>query len=44
MSENRASRAIEGRETCEGESEGPAGPSPGGLNGIGETSRILLND
>jgi hypothetical protein len=38
---NRAAR--EGRETCEGESEG-AGPPPGGFGGgIGETSRIALN-
>ena len=34
--------AREGRETCEGESEG-AGPPPGGFGGTGETSRIVLN-
>ncbi len=34
--------AREGRETCEGESEG-AGPPPGGFGGIGETSRIVLS-
>jgi hypothetical protein len=34
--------AREGRETCEGESEG-AGPPPGVFGGIGETRRIVLN-
>jgi hypothetical protein len=44
MSEDRASRATEGRETCEGESEGPSGPPPGALGGIGgETSKIVLH-
>jgi hypothetical protein len=41
-SEHRASQAIEGRETCGGESEGPTGPPPGSLSGRGETSRIVL--
>jgi hypothetical protein len=44
VAEQDLSRAArEGRETCEGESEG-AGPPPGGFGGgIGETSRIVLN-
>jgi hypothetical protein len=42
MNEDRSRTAIEGRETCEGESEGP-GPPPGGLDGAGETSRIVLS-
>lgn len=42
MNEDLSRVAREGRETCEGESEG-AGPSPGGFGGIGETSRIVLN-
>ncbi len=33
--------AREGRETCEGESEGP-GPPPGALAVLGETSKIVL--
>jgi hypothetical protein len=42
MNEDRSRAAREGRETCEGESEG-AGPPPGGFGGIGgETSRIVL--
>ncbi len=41
--EDLSRAAREGRETCEGESEG-AGPPPGGFGGIGETSRIVLND
>jgi hypothetical protein len=44
MSENRAVRAREGRETCEGESEGPSGPPPGGFGGLGsETNRITIS-
>lgn len=42
MNEDRSRTAREGRETCEGESEG-AGPPPGGFGGTGETSRIVLN-
>jgi hypothetical protein len=42
MNEDFDRAAREGRETCEGESEG-AGPPPGGFGGIGETSRIVLN-
>jgi hypothetical protein len=42
MSEDRSRAAREGRETCEGESEGTASV-PGGFGGIGETSRIVLN-
>ncbi len=42
MNEDLSRAASEGRETCEGESEGP-GPAPGGLGGIDETSRIVLN-
>jgi hypothetical protein len=42
MNEDLSRVAREGRETCEGESEG-AGPPPGGFGGIGETSRIVLN-
>lgn len=42
MNEDRSRTAREGRETCEGESEG-TGPPPGGFDGIGETSRIALN-
>jgi hypothetical protein len=42
MNEDRSRTTSEGRETCEGESEG-AGPPPGGLGGTGETSRIVLN-
>ncbi len=42
MSENLSQKATEGRETCEGESEG-SGPPPGGLGETGETSRIALN-
>jgi hypothetical protein len=42
MKEDRNRTAREGRETCEGESEG-AGPPPGGFGGTGETSRIVLN-
>lgn len=42
MSENRVSRATEGRETCEGESEG-SGPTPSFLGGAGETSRIVID-
>jgi hypothetical protein len=42
VSEDLSRAAREGRETCEGESEG-AGPPPGGLSGIGETRRIVLN-
>jgi hypothetical protein len=42
MNEDLSRAASEGRETCEGESEG-AGPPPGGFGGIGETSRIVLN-
>jgi hypothetical protein len=41
-SEDLSRAASEGRETCEGESEG-AGPPPGGFGGIGETSRIVLS-
>jgi hypothetical protein len=40
-SENLGKAAREGRETCEGESEG-SGPAPGGFGG-GETSRIVLS-
>jgi hypothetical protein len=43
MNEDLSRAAREGRETCEGESEG-ASPPPGGFGGIGETSRIVLND
>jgi len=43
VDENLSRAASEGRETCEGESEGP-GPPPGGFLGEeGETSRIVLN-
>jgi hypothetical protein len=43
MAKDLSRTAREGRETCEGESEG-AGPPPGGFGGgIGETSRIVLN-
>jgi hypothetical protein len=42
MNEDRSRTAREGRETCEGETEGP-GPPPGGFVGAGETSRIVLN-
>lgn len=42
MSENRVSRATEGRETCEGESEG-SGPTPSFLGGAGETNRIVID-
>jgi hypothetical protein len=42
MNEDRSRTAREGRETCEGESEG-AGPPPGGFGGTGETSKIVLN-
>jgi hypothetical protein len=42
MNEDRNRTAREGRETCEGESEG-AGPPPGGFGETGETSRIVLN-
>jgi hypothetical protein len=41
MDEDRSRTASEGRETCEGESEG-SGPPPGGLGGTGETRRIVL--
>jgi hypothetical protein len=44
INEDRSRTASEGRETCEGESEGSAGPPPGGLGSIGgETGRIVLN-
>ncbi len=42
MNEDLSRAAREGRETCEGESEG-TGPPPGGFGGVGETSRIVLN-
>lgn len=42
MSENLSQKATEGRETCEGESEG-TGPPPGGLSETGETSKIVLS-
>ena len=43
ISENLSRAAREGRETCEGESEGP-GPAPGFLGGFGgETRRIVLH-
>ncbi|MGA7541139.1 MAG: hypothetical protein WBW93_20455, partial [Steroidobacteraceae bacterium] len=42
MNEDRSRTASEGRETCEGESEG-SGPPPGGFGGAGETRRIVLN-
>ena len=42
MNEDLSRAASEGRETCEGESEGP-GPPPGAYSGIGETSRLVLN-
>jgi len=42
MNEDLGRAAREGRETCEGESEG-AGPPPGGFGGLGETSRIVLH-
>ncbi len=43
VSENRSKQTTEGREMCEGESEG-TGPPPGALGGIGdETSRIRLS-
>jgi hypothetical protein len=42
VNEDHSRAAREGRETCEGESEG-AGPPPGGFGGVGETSRIVLN-
>jgi hypothetical protein len=40
MSEDLSSQ---GRETCEGESEGPVGPSPGGFGETSKTSTIVLN-
>lgn len=43
MSEDRTSRAMEGRETCEGESEGP-GPTPSLFGNAGETSRIVIDN
>ncbi len=43
MSEDRASRATEARETCEGESEGPS-PTPTLFGNAAETSRIVLGD
>jgi hypothetical protein len=42
MNEDLSRAASEGRETCEGESEG-AGPPPSGFGGLGETSRIVLS-
>jgi hypothetical protein len=42
MNDDLSRVAREGRETCEGESEGTS-PPPGGFGGIGETSRIVLN-
>jgi hypothetical protein len=42
VNEDLSRAAREGRETCEGESEG-AGPPPGDFGGIGETSRIVLS-
>lgn len=42
MNDDLARAAREGRETCEGESEGP-GPPPGGFGESGETSRIVLS-
>ncbi|MGN6373316.1 MAG: hypothetical protein ACTHM1_10050 [Solirubrobacteraceae bacterium] len=41
LNEDLSGAAREGRETCEGESEGP-GPPPGVFGGMGETSRIVL--
>jgi hypothetical protein len=41
MDEDRSRAAREGRETCEGESEG-TGPPPGNFGEVGETSRIAL--
>jgi hypothetical protein len=43
MSEDLSRAASEGRETCEGESEGPGPPPGGGFGETGETSRIVLN-
>lgn len=43
MSEDRGSQAVEGREKCEGESEGSVGPPPGVFGETGETSRIVLD-
>ncbi|HTA98513.1 MAG TPA: hypothetical protein VK730_12835 [Solirubrobacteraceae bacterium] len=43
MSEDLSSQATKGRETCEGESEGSAGPPPGGFGETSQTSRIVLN-
>jgi hypothetical protein len=43
LSEGRGRRATEERETCEGESEGAAGPPPGGFGGSGETNTIALS-
>jgi hypothetical protein len=42
MSEDLSRVSTEGRETCEGESEG-TGPPPGDLDDVGETSRIVLS-
>jgi hypothetical protein len=42
MYEDLSRVAREGRETCEGESEG-TGPPPGGFDGGGETRRIVLS-
>ncbi len=41
MRENLRSQAVEQRETCEGESEGP-GPAPGGLESIAQTTSLAL--
>ncbi|MFZ1927138.1 MAG: hypothetical protein WAU42_13470 [Solirubrobacteraceae bacterium] len=43
-SEDLSRASTEGRETCEGESEGPGPPPGGGFDEAGETSRIVLND
>lgn len=40
--EDLSRAASEGRETCEGESEG-TGPPPGSFSGAGETRRIVLS-
>jgi hypothetical protein len=42
-SEDLSRAASEGRETCEGESEGPGPPPGGGFGETSETSRIVLN-
>lgn len=41
MREGLRGQAVEQRETCEGESEGPS-PAPGGLEGLGETTSLTI--